>query len=139
MNHRARLKLLLRSPLFYFGAFMLVTCIAICSIFDEKNNDAQLAAAIFGQGGIIVCLWAYWRTRFIITDPASQAILKRRSRMAVVMGVGMFCMCLMLTPVILWSDMAKMQGFLFWYIAATGLLGLLGLVGLFIWLKRSSD
>jgi hypothetical protein len=139
MNHRERLKLLVRSQLFYFGALMFVVGVAICSNVDQNNFDAQLPAAILAQGGIIVCFWAYRRTRFVSTDPAGQALQKRRSRMGLIIGVGVVCVGFMLTPVILWSDMAKMHGFLFWYIAATGFIGLLGLVGLFIWLKRSSE
>jgi hypothetical protein len=138
VNHRERLKLLLRSQLFHLGALIFVAGVILLSLIDDKNF-AQIPAGILAQAGLIICLWAYKRTRFIITDPAGQAVLKRRSRRGMVLGVGMVCVCFMLTPVILWRDMSKMPGFLFWYLMATGFVGLLGLVGLFIWLKRSSD
>jgi hypothetical protein len=125
--------------LFYLAALMLVAGVVILSVVDEKDTGAQIPGAILAQGGIIIGLWAYRRTRFIVTDPASQAILKRRSRMGVTLGVGMVCVCFMLTPVVLWSVMPKMQAVLFWYIAATELVGLFGLVGLFVWLKRGSE
>lgn len=137
MNHRERLKLLLRSPLFYLGALMLVTGIILYCIYDP--NPPPIAAAILGQGGIIVCLWAYWRTRFIITDPASQTLLKRRARMGVIMGMGMVCVCFMLSPIVAWLTIPKMPEFIVWYSITTGLVGLLGLVGLFVWLKKSSN
>ncbi|HEY1719422.1 MAG TPA: hypothetical protein VGH42_14175 [Verrucomicrobiae bacterium] len=137
MNHRERLKLLLRSQLFYAGALMAIAGLVVCSIVDEKDG-AQIVGAILAQGGIIIGLWAYRQTRFIVAGPASQVRLKRRSRMGLTLGVGMICVCFILTPVILRFEIPKMPGFLFWYSMVSGLIGLLGLVGLFIWLKRSS-
>jgi len=136
MNHREWLKLLFRSPIFYLGILMLVVGIILFSIFD---SNPPIIAAILAQGGFIVCLWANWRTRFIITDPASQNHKRRRFRMGVTLGVGMICIGFILTPVVMQLEIPKMPGVLFWYAAVTGFIGLLGLVGLIIWLKRSSD
>jgi hypothetical protein len=137
MGYRERLKILWRSQLFYCGALMFVVGVVIASSVGE-NSGAQMPAAILGQGGIIVGFLAYRRTRFVITDPARRASKQRRSRMGLIIGVGAMCLCFMLTPFVLWCDLAKMRGLAFWYVAATGFIGLFGLLGLFIWLKRDS-
>ncbi|HEY3762345.1 MAG TPA: hypothetical protein VGN23_11420 [Verrucomicrobiae bacterium] len=139
MNHRERLRLLLRSQLFYIAVLIFVAGLVILSVVDQNDTGAQIPGAILVQGGIIIGFWAYRRTRFIITDPASQACLKHRSRMGMALVIGMVCVGFMLTPVVLCFEIQKMPGLLFWYSVATGLVGLLGLTGLIVWLRSNSS
>ena len=50
MNRRERLKLLLKSQLFYFGALLLVAGLLICSIVDDKKYGAQIPGSHLGTG-----------------------------------------------------------------------------------------
>jgi hypothetical protein len=140
MDYRQRLKALVRSKLLYLALSLFIVGVVVILIAGQKNTDGlQIVGQAFISCSVIAGCWAYGLTKRANNVPAAPAAQQKRSRLGLTIGLGVVCVGFMLTPVVLWPVMSTMHGILFWYIAATGLIGLLGFVGLIVWLKRSSN
>jgi drug/metabolite transporter (DMT)-like permease len=116
-------KLLLKSRLFYFGVLIFITGIIVGSI----SGKSELLGACLAQGGIIMCFLAYNKVKAIKNEQSPTCShQEQKYQKSIAIGGTVVCVCFMLSPIVLWPIISKMQGVLFWYLIATGMVGVFG-------------
>ena len=138
MKQNERIKLLVRSRLFYLAVSMFVVGLVIMSFFQKKDSGLNMFGAILGQGAVILGFLAYRKTRFTASPGNQTRLQQQRSSMGVILVLSIICVGLLLTPIVLKAEIPNMSGFILWYSVGSAIIGLIGLIGLFIWFRRSS-
>lgn len=123
----------------YLGAFILL----YFTVPAHKRHGlivlmlSALPFALIGLAGGVALIMLLGGLR---SGPSPKTtVTKQRPGMGLAYSVCMVSVSFILTPFLLHAEVPKMPGFVFWYLVATGFLGLLGLVWLFVWFKKSSD
>jgi hypothetical protein len=120
---------LFNNPLSYLGFLILGIGVLVASFSDK----AELAGAVLGQAGIIICFLGYRKTRIAGGETPAQEKLRQKTLVAV---IAIFCACLVVTPIALWLMVPKLPSIITLETIIAGVAGCLGLLWLFFWRKK---